>query len=200
MPDAPAPTIGPLCPVTGEGVVDLAAYAHAGVSQALPACMARSEVVARVHAAARRLPVGFGLAVFDAWRPITVQQTLFDIAYADPTLTPGFVTPPSSNPATPPPHLTGATVDLTLTWRGTPLSLGTAFDNFTDRAHARALEGTLDASRDLRRLLYWTMRSVGFVVIDCEWWHFEYGTRRWAAIRGRDPIYGAITPSPNPTD
>jgi hypothetical protein len=40
-------------------------------------------------------------------------------------------------------------------------------------------------------LLYWAMRDQGFIVIDCEWWHFEIGTRRWAALTGRTPWYGA---------
>lgn len=195
MPDAPPIHRGAaLTPLAGERVVDLSAYWHAEVNEARRVSVARPEVVAKVQAAARRLPAGFGLAVFDAWRPLAVQQALFDAAYADTTLSPGFVTPPSSDPRTPPPHLTGGTVDVTLTWKGITLALGTAFDDFTARAHARALEGTLDPSRDLRRVLYWTMRSVGFVVIDCEWWHFEYGTRRWAAITDRDPIYGAVTP------
>ena len=44
--------------------------------------------------------------------------------------------------------------------------------------------------RDLRRWLYWSMTEAGFVVLNCEWWHFEYGTRRWGAIRGNDPLFG----------
>ena len=34
------------------------------------------------------------------------------------------------------------------------------------------------------------MTETGFVVLNCEWWHFEYGTRRWGAIRGNDPLFG----------
>jgi D-alanyl-D-alanine dipeptidase len=37
------------------------------------------------------------------------------------------------------------------------------------------------------------MRSGGFVVLHCEWWHFEFGTRRWAAITGNAPRYGAAS-------
>lgn len=199
-PDAPhSPRADdPLIPLASDRVIDVPAYALAGLPGARRASVARPEVVHRIHSAAQRLPAGFGLAVLDAWRPMALQQMLFDIAYADPTLPPGFVTPPSTNPRTPPPHLTGGTVDVTLTWNRTPLALGTAFDDFTDRAHTRALEGTLDVSRDLRRLLYWTMRSVGFVVLDCEWWHFEYGTPRWAAITHQRPLFSAATAPPCP--
>ena len=31
----------------------------------------------------------------------------------------------------------------------------------------------------------------GFVIFDREWWHFEYGTRRWPAITGQPAHYGS---------
>lgn len=196
MPLAPAGERGVTVPFVGDGpVVDLAAYHRAGIPGAPETSTARPEIVDLVFTASRRLPPGFGLAIFDAWRPLAVQQTLYEIAYANPDLPPGFVTPPSLDPQTPPPHLTGGTVDVTLTWKGQPLALGTDFDDFTPRAHARSLEATLDESRNLRRLLFWTMRSVGFIVIDCEWWHFEHGTRRWAALTGAEPLYGPAEPA-----
>ena len=34
------------------------------------------------------------------------------------------------------------------------------------------------------------MTETGFVVLNCEWWHYENGTRRWGAIRGNDPLFG----------
>jgi D-alanyl-D-alanine dipeptidase len=193
MPHSPAAEHGDLVRVTAPRVTDAAAYHWAGLPDAVRHSHTRPEVADRVASAARRLPDGFGLAIFDAWRPLSVQQILFEAAYADPALPPGFVTPPSLDPNLVPPHNTGGTVDVTLTWRGKPLALGTPFDDFTDRAHTRALEGTLDPSRNLRRVLYWTMRSVGFVVIHNEWWHYEYGTRRWAAITGQPVRYGATS-------
>lgn len=187
----------PLVPfVADERLHVVPAYAdQPGGSSTL---LARTGVADRVTRASRMLPDGFGLAVLDAWRPLDLQQHIYDVAYANLDLPPGFVTAPSTDPTTPPPHLTGGTVDVTLTWRGTPLALGTGFDDFTDLAHLGALERTLDPSRDLRRLLFWTMRAVDFTPIWCEWWHFEYGTRRWATDttggRDTDPIYGAARP------
>ena len=55
--------------------------------------------------------------------------------------------------------------------------------------------GGLTVLRELRRLLYRTMHDAGFVVLHCEWWHFEFGTRRWAAIRSERPRYGPAVPS-----
>ncbi len=101
---------------------------------------------------------------------------------------------PDPDPRRPPPHLTGATVDLTLSFAGTPLALGTGFDDFTARAHADALEDEPGVERDLRRLLLHAMHAAGFVVLDCEWWHFEHGTRYWAAITGHEPVHGPASP------
>ena len=65
-------------------------------------------------------------------------------------------------------------------------------------AHANSLEGVaetdpLAVSRDLRRLLRSVMWDAGFVQLDCEWWHFENGTRLWSAVRGKAPRYLAAT-------
>ena len=46
-------------------------------------------------------------------------------------------------------------------------------------------------ARDLRRVLYRTMAAQGFVVLAREWWHFEYGTRLWAAVTRRPALYPA---------
>ena len=74
------------------------------------------------------------------------------------------------------------------------LALGTDFDDFSADAHTGALESEPGVARELRRLLYRTMHDAGFVVLHCEWWHFEFGTRRWAAIRSEQPRYGPAVP------
>jgi D-alanyl-D-alanine dipeptidase len=158
-----------------------------------PRAFLRRDAAKRLCVAADGLPDGFGLAVFDAWRPPELQRALYEAAYADLTLPAGFVTEPSDDPALPPPHVTGGAIDMTLTWDGAPLELGTAFDDFTARARTDAYEHEPSRVRELRRLLYHTMREAGFVVLDCEWWHYEFGTRRWAALTGQTPRYGTAT-------
>ena len=124
-------------------------------------------------------------------KTIKAEADEYAAAYADPSLPEGFVSPPSADPGTPPPHLTGGCLDVTLTWLGRALVLGSGFDDFTEEARAGAYEAVPGRVRQLRRLLYWAMRVEGFVVMDCEWWHYEVGTRRWAAITGNTPLYGA---------
>jgi len=195
----PDPDPEPLVAITaadnGGRIIDLAAYRWAGWPGSRARSVARVEATQRLRRAVDTLPNGFGIAVFDAYRPLELQHLIYDSVYAEGDLEPGFVSIPSPSPLTPPPHLTGGTFDLTLTWRGQALALGTAFDEFTSRAHTRALEETDDyLNRDLRRLLVHAMRSAGFVAYRAEWWHFEYGTRRWAARWMTTPRYGAAQP------
>jgi zinc D-Ala-D-Ala dipeptidase len=185
-----APSDEPLVPVEHRRIRVLGNYWHAGWDHAVPGAWLRIGAMERLAAVADGLPSRFGLAVFDAWRPLALQSVLYDAAYADPDLPPGFVSYPDTDPTTPPPHLTGGTVDLSLTFDGTPLALGTVFDDFTDAARSDSCESTPGPDRELRRMLFWRMRDADFVLLDCEWWHFEFGTRRWAAIRGAPPIYG----------
>ena len=161
---------------------------------ASPSTLLREDALVQLGTAADSLPDGFGLAVFDAWRPLALQAELYDAAYGVPGLPEGYVAEPIADPRTPPPHVTGGVVDLTLTFDGIPLALGTGFDDFTPRAAAGALEHEPGVERQLRRLLYHTMHDAGFVVLDCEWWHYEFGTRRWAAITGNEPRYGPAAP------
>jgi D-alanyl-D-alanine dipeptidase len=41
-------------------------------------------------------------------------------------------------------------------------------------------------------MLYWTLHEQQFIVLDQEWWHFEFGTRLWSAISGNPVRYTAI--------
>ena len=177
-----------LIPVTGERITAQTVYFDAGWTEAAPFIVARRGVVERLREAAATLPEHFGLCVLDAWRPLSLQAAL----HADAPR--GFKCAPNDDPNLPPPHLSGGAVDITLTWNGQPLSLGTEFDAYRDDAWTLAFEETPGLIRELRRLLYWTMQRAGFIVLDCEWYHFEHGTPRWAALSGDDAIYAAVAP------
>ncbi len=159
----------------------------------------RAGVADRLADAAASLPDGFGLAVFDGWRSPATVRALHDHFYGPgSTLEPGFLADPD-DPDVVPPHGTGGAVDVTLTWDGRALALGTCFDDFTPRAHLRSLEvGTDDldgASRVLRRLLHRHLGAAGFVGLREEWWHVSYGDQRWAAATGAPAaIYGLALP------
>ncbi len=187
----------PLVPITHRQIRTLANYWHAGWEHAVPATLARSGVMRRLALAAQALPRHWGFAVFDAWRPLSLQNELYTSAYSDPDLPAGFLAEPSTDPSAPPPHLTGGAVDLTLTIDGVALALGCGFDDATEAAHAAYLESEPGPAREARRLLYRHMHEAGFIVFEGEWWHFEYGTTRWSGITGHPPIYGPASPRPS---
>lgn len=196
------PPVEPLWDLEHQGLLGphrllwLPAYHQAGLPDAVSALWLRREVAVRLVRAAAALPEGFGLVVWDGWRSESLQSWLYHRAYADANLPEGFVTKPSADPATPPPHATGGTVDLTLSWRGIPLGLGTEFDEFVPQAFAAAFEAAVTGAdrrvRDLRRLLRQVLVQQGFVGLAREWWHFEYGTRLWAAVTSQTPRYRAV--------
>lgn len=190
------PVDEPLVRVEHQRVRTLSNYWHAGWANAVAGTWLRAGVAARLAAVADGLPGRWGLAVFDAWRPIELQKEMYEAAYAEPDsgIEPGFLALPSDDPTTPPPHLTGGTVDATLTYDWMPLAPGCGFDDTTSLAHADRFEGTPGVDRELRRFLFWSMRAQGFVVFAGEWWHFEHGTSRWALVTGRPPRYGPTTP------
>jgi D-alanyl-D-alanine dipeptidase len=192
---ASIPTAGGelLCEMGGPGIVVLHSYARAGWRHSVERQWLRAEALQRLQSVAKSLPTGFGLAIFDGWRPLDLQQELFDALGKE--LESGVaVAPAASDPAAPPPHLTGGAVDLTLTWQGEPVALGTQFDEFTSATPLKAFEKAPGRVRDLRRLLYHSLRDCGYVALAEEWWHFEYGTRLWSVITCEPVRYGPAKP------
>lgn len=195
VPDGPlarAVVAEPMVNLSESDVACLAAYFLQRLPWATSTTLVRKQVAERLRRVDSSLPSGLSLAVFDAWRPSALQAYLLD--YAKSIGAADYVSPTSQDPRRPPPHVTGGAVDLTLALHGEPLALGTAFDDFTPAAHTTAFEDQPGNVRDYRRLLYWAMREQGFVVHELEWWHFEFGTRRWAALTGEEPRYGAWEP------
>lgn len=87
----------------------------------------RQDVAKRLLQAERLLPTGYHLIIFDGWRSIEVQKSLYDEYYNslknklpnwDEVMlseeTQKYVSLPSNNPGNPSPHNTGGSVDLTI--------------------------------------------------------------------------------------
>ena len=184
-------------------------YSRQGIPGAIPAARLRQGAAERLQRALRLLPEGWGLRVFDAWRPIAVQQALFD-AYAARVRreTEGaglseeelldrirqFVSIPSYDRRRPSVHNTGGAVDLTLIGPdGREPDMGTGFDDFTPAAHTAALERCgPSAARENRRLLYACMTAAGFTNLPSEWWHYDYGDAFWSYYTGKPALYAGL--------
>lgn len=92
------------------------------------------------------------------------------------------------------PHGTGGTVDLTLLINGEVADMGTEFDEFNEKSHkdwyrknTPQTEAEKEAA-DNREVLRFAMESAGFIGLDSEWWHYEWGTSLWAEVTGKPVV------------
>ncbi len=134
-----------------------------------------AEALLRAH---RRLrAMGYGILVFDGYRPWQVTREFWD------------ETPPSrrafvANPRTGSRHNRGCAVDCSLfdLRTGREVAMPTPYDDFTGASAARAAAGTA-AERERRDLLCRVMEGEGFHVESNEWWHFDYrGWRKFPVL------------------
>ena len=104
-----------------------------------------------------------------------------------------FWATPSDDPATPPPHSTGAAVDLSLAdAAGRPLAMGSPIDAIgavSEPNHFAAVAATCSDSAERLQALEWhrrrqllasAMQAAGFEQHPNEWWHFSWGDQMWA--------------------
>lgn len=192
---------------------------------AIDALLLRESVGARLQAVDRRLRAqGLQLFLYDAWRPRAVQAYFHDVwtprelQRRRPELSGDALTAeverywaaPTTDPARPAPHATGAAVDLTITMiDGPPLWMGSLFDDASALAHTARFEATSpvdysfsdDEARANRRLLYWLMTEAGFDNFRNEWWHYSWGDQAWARATGAPAAhYGLAAPPPGYAD
>jgi zinc D-Ala-D-Ala dipeptidase len=132
-----------------------------------------ADALARVAHALRAK--GYGLLVFDAYRPWYVTKIFWD---ATPDDKKQFV----ANPAEGSKHNRGCAADLTLydLKTGRALSMPSGYDEMSERAYADYAGGT-EAEREHRTVLRAAMETEGFTVYPYEWWHYDY--RDWKAYR-----------------
>jgi zinc D-Ala-D-Ala dipeptidase len=118
-------------------------------------------------------PEGYGLLVYDAYRPWYVTKIFWD---AMPPELHKFVADPAEGSR----HNRGCAVDLTLydLRTGRAVSMPSLYDEATERAYPNYTGGTAEQRR-LRDLLRRRMEAEGFSVYEFEWWHFDY--RDWKA-------------------
>lgn len=114
---------------------------------------------------------GFGLTIFDAYRPWRVTKQLWD------------ATPPSqrdyvANPKRGSRHNRGCAIDLSLhaLETGVLVEMPSTFDDYSVRAHRNFMAASQTAIANRARLERY-MEAEGFIGMSNEWWHFDY--RDW---------------------
>lgn len=153
------------------------------------------------HQELQRQRPGWRIQIFDAYRPISVQQFMVEHAFAAlvreqgqplEELTEGdrqqiltevyqFWAVPSHDPATPPPHSTGAAIDVSLVNENQqPVNMGSPIDELSTRSYPDYFQERCPAVHQNRLLLREVMAQVGFCRHPNEWWHFSWGDQMWA--------------------
>ena len=114
---------------------------------------------------------GYGLLIFDGYRPWYVTKIFWD---ATPVEKHEFV----ANPAEGSRHNRGCAVDLTIydLKTGREVEMTGVYDEMSERSYPSYHGGTPD-QRAHRDLLRRAMQLQGFTVFPSEWWHFDY--RDW---------------------
>ncbi|MFB8788920.1 MAG: M15 family metallopeptidase [Potamolinea sp.] len=145
---------------------------------------------------------GWRIQIFDAYRPVEVQQFMVDYTFAEIVREQKlnsaelseqqqeaiwqevykFWAAPTLNPMTPPPHSTGAVLDITLVdASGQIVDMGSAIDEISPRSYPDYYlnQPEFPYHRN-RQLMHDVMYSVGFRRHPNEWWHFSLGDQMWA--------------------
>lgn len=179
----------PLVAVAGPRSVD--AYHRLGLLASPRELRARREVVRRLNEARSSLPDGFDFVVLDGWRDRSLQALLVEHYTSLHGSVSDYVADPTSSVMRPP-HVVGAALDLTLSYRGQPLALGSLYDDFTAAAHLDAYEHEDSTIRRLRRLMARALLDADFAPYPFEWWHWSYGDDVWASFKGESALYDVI--------
>jgi zinc D-Ala-D-Ala dipeptidase len=128
--------------------------------------LVRSSVAQRLVVAQKFLRErGYGLKIWDAYRPKAAQEKLWEA-----TRNNSYVADPKESIGSM--HTRGAGVDATLVdSKGKEVPMPTEFDNFTPAAMLY-YQGSNPVIRSNLKLLQKAMARAGFYGLRTEWWHF----------------------------
>jgi D-alanyl-D-alanine dipeptidase len=125
-----------------------------------------AEALVKVNAELK--PLGYGLLVFDGYRPWSVTKLFWDITSEE---NKKFVADPKKGSR----HNRGCAVDLSLydLKTGKEIEMTGVYDEMSERSYPDYKGGTED-QRKMRDLLRSKMEANGFTVYPYEWWHFDF--------------------------
>lgn len=151
------------------------------------------------------------IKIYDAYRPVGVQQFMVNHTYNSLLKSQNLQEPklsaqqrqqlwnqvyelwaaPSLDYKMPPPHSTGAAVDVTITnERGETIDMGGEIDELSERSHPDYYISDRDDSNQQyqfnRQLLNRVMTNAGFYRHPGEWWHFSLGDQMWTWLHNQN--------------
>jgi zinc D-Ala-D-Ala dipeptidase len=129
--------------------------------------MRKEPAAALLNAQAILKAKGYGIKIFDAYRPYSVTKRMWELIHDE-----RYV----ANPAGGSGHNRGTSIDLTIInlSTGIELDMGTAFDNFTDSAQHSFTPKLSAQIIENRNLLENVMKELGFKRLETEWWHYSW--------------------------
>ncbi len=135
-----------------------------------PQAYVHRDVAAALHAVQADLAKeGLGLKIYDGYRPLSVQQKMWDLIRDE-----RYVSNPALNKGR---HTRGTAVDVTLVDKmGNELAMPSPFDDFTEAAHRDSRTMTAVQRANMLRLQQ-AMSRHGFEPCPFEWWHYDF--RGW---------------------
>jgi D-alanyl-D-alanine dipeptidase len=159
-------------------------FLHGKLYSRLNKAYLQKDVALRLSSVQKALSLaypGYKLLVYDALRPVSVQQKMWQ---ALDTLAPKERGKYVSNPKNLSLHNMGAAVDLTIIdSNGKPLDMGAGFDDFRPIAYP-SLEDSFLRTGQLtplqvknRNILRNAMQAQGFRQLPTEWWHYNACSR-----------------------
>lgn len=174
----------------------------------------RSGVLSSLHQAMeelQRLRPGWQIEIFDAYRPLAVQAFMVNYEFDRLAREQGYLPEqlsdkqaaplwhqvfsiwarPLDDPQMPPPHTTGAALDITLLdEHGVPVPMGSAIDAIGRLALPHCFADSTSQTDQLfnsnRQLLAEVMAAAGFQRHPFEWWHYSRGDQLWALMEWLD--------------
>lgn len=147
---------------TPNNFLSTAMYSQARAFLQRPAAEALVRASRALHAK------GYGLLIYDGYRPWYVTKMFWDATPADKKI---FVADPKDGSR----HNRGCAVDLTMydLKTGAAVKMPSGFDEMSERAYSDYTGGAAD-EREHRAILRAAMEREGFTVYPQEWWHFDY--------------------------
>lgn len=147
---------------TNNNLTGKPVYAEARAFLQRPA----AEALVKINAELK--PLGYGLLVFDGYRPWSVTKIFWDMTSKE---NKKFVADPKKGSR----HNRGCAVDLSLYDLTTSkeIEMPGVYDEMSERSYPDYKGGT-EQQRKMRDLLRSKMEANGFTVYPYEWWHFDF--------------------------
>ncbi len=149
-----------------------------------------AKALAKAQKELKRLRPDLSLIVFDAARPMSIQQQMWDVVKG--TSKNIYVSNPANGGGL---HNYGFAVDVSICdEKGDTIPMGTLIDHMGKEAHPEYETSMLAKGKiskeavNNRKLLRRVMSAGGFRVLKTEWWHFNLKTRAQVKAEKRKPI------------